>query len=138
MTLKCKKFVIFANKKLKINMLKIRTIVFIQWNIQVLHIVYVIESIVYLKKFLYFSTMDLTMIIILSLKIQQKNLKKKYLFRRKYWKIHKLFSSNSKKITIIDKIGEKITKTRCCRLQINDRARFMASLYQILLIILLK
>ena len=57
-------------------MLKIRTIVFIQWNIQVLHIVYVIESIVYLKKFLYLSTMDLTMIIILSLKIQQKNLKK--------------------------------------------------------------
>ena len=49
MILKCKKFVIFANKNLKINKLKIRTIVFIQWNIQVLHIVYVIESIVYLE-----------------------------------------------------------------------------------------
>ena len=48
MILKCK-FVIFANKNLKINKLKIRTIVFIQWNIQVLHIVYVIESIVYLE-----------------------------------------------------------------------------------------
>ena len=52
------KFAMPGTKKLKINMLKIKniktleTIVIIQENIEVLHIAYVIESIVYLKKFL--------------------------------------------------------------------------------------
>ena len=48
------------------NIAKLGTIVFMQVNIEVPHIAYVIQSIVYLKKFLKFFTIDLTMIIILS------------------------------------------------------------------------
>ena len=33
-----------------------------------------------------------------------------YLFRQKYWKIHKHYSSNRKEVTRIDKNKEKITK----------------------------
>ena len=50
------KSVIFIKKKLKINIwkikniVKIRIIVIIQTNIEVLHIAYVIKNIVYLKK----------------------------------------------------------------------------------------
>ena len=54
--IKTQKSVIFVKKHLKIEMLKIKyiaklgTIAIIQENIEVLHIFYVIQSIVYLKK----------------------------------------------------------------------------------------
>ena len=58
------KFVTVVKESLKINMLKIKNIVklkiivIMQGNIEVLRITY---SIMYLKTFLYFLTMDLTM-----------------------------------------------------------------------------
>ena len=68
--IKTQKSAIFVNKNLEINMpqikkYKVRDDV-IEGNIEVLHIAYVIQSIVYLRKFLQFFTMDLTMMIILS------------------------------------------------------------------------
>ena len=68
----------FENKKLKLlinedkkikkikNVAKLRTIFIIHVNKEVLHIPYVISSIVYVRKLLLFFTMDLTLIIILS------------------------------------------------------------------------
>ena len=54
-------YTIFVKKSLKINILKIKNfvmleiIVFIQVNIEVLHIADLFQNIVYLKQFLYFS-----------------------------------------------------------------------------------
>ena len=42
-----------------------------------------------------------------------------------------------KEVTRIDKNGEKITNIISCRLEFIESARFMASFYQILLIILM-
>ena len=75
--MKMNEFVIFANKNLKINMLKIKNIakieniLIIHGNIEVLKIAHVIQSLVYLKKFIYFFTMALTMIIILLQKFEE-------------------------------------------------------------------
>ena len=64
------KFVRFVKRNLKINMIKnmveLATIVLIHVNIDELHRSYVIQNMVYLKKFLKFFTMDLTMINIFS------------------------------------------------------------------------
>ena len=48
------------------NIVKLEIFVFIQENMEVLHIAYVIQNIVYLKKFLQFLIMDQTAIIISS------------------------------------------------------------------------
>ena len=56
---------IFVKESLKTNILKIKIIVMIQVNKEVLHIVYVIQSKLYQKEFLRFFTMDVTMNIIL-------------------------------------------------------------------------
>ena len=50
------------------NIVELEIIVIIQVNRQVLHKAYVIQNIVYLKKFLWIFTMNETMIVILSLK----------------------------------------------------------------------
>ena len=47
-------------------MVKLRTIVILQVNIEVLHLAYVIRNIVNLKTFVWFFTTDLAMITILS------------------------------------------------------------------------
>ena len=49
------------------------------------------------------------------------------MFRRKYWKVHKVHSSNKKDVSRIDKNGEGITKYRSCILQFIDSTRFIAS-----------
>ena len=68
--MKMQKFVRFVKRNLKINMIKnmveLATIVLIHVNIDELHRSYVIQNMVYLKKFLKFFTMDLTMINIFS------------------------------------------------------------------------
>ena len=70
--MKMQKRAIFVKKSLKIsifqikNIIKFEIIVIIHANVEVLHIVYAIQSIVHLKKFLYFFIMDLTIIIILQ------------------------------------------------------------------------
>ena len=50
-----------------------------------------------------------------------------YLFRRKLWKTHNLYSSNRKKVARIDKNWEEITKNISYKLWFIDGARFMAS-----------
>ena len=50
-----------------------------------------------------------------------------YMFRRKHGKKNYLFSSKEKKVTRIDKNGEKVTKNISYILQFIDSARFMAS-----------
>ena len=70
--MKIQKSTIFVKKILKINMLKIKNIkkseiiVIIQVNIEMLHVSYVTQHIVYLKELRWFFTMDQTIIIILS------------------------------------------------------------------------
>ena len=70
--MKIQKSAIFEEKSLKINLvrinniIKIKVIVILQVNIEVLHLAYVIQNIVYLKKCSYFFTMDQAIIIILS------------------------------------------------------------------------
>ena len=68
--MKMQKFVKFVKRNLKMNMIKnmveLATIVLIHVNIDELHRSYVIQNMVYLKKFLKFFTMDLTMINIFS------------------------------------------------------------------------
>ena len=49
------------------------------------------------------------------------------MFRRKYWKINNLFSSNGKRSRKNCENGEKITKAISYRLQFADSPRFMAS-----------
>ena len=49
------------------------------------------------------------------------------MFKRKYWKINNLYSSNRKEITKVGKNGEEITKNISCILQFIDSARFMTS-----------
>ena len=71
--------------------------------------------------------MDVTMIIILSKKRWQKNLKTIYLLRRKYRKIHNLYSSNKKEVRRIAKNGEEITKNISFILQFIDSRRLIAS-----------
>ena len=69
--IKMQKYAIFLKKNLKLNMLmiknsiKLRTILIIQGNIKLLHIAYVIQSIMYQKKFLQLFKMDLITIIAL-------------------------------------------------------------------------
>ena len=50
-----------------------------------------------------------------------------YLFRRKYWKIHNLYSSNKKEVAESDTNGEEVTKNISHIIQFIDSARFMAS-----------
>ena len=70
--MKIQKSTIFVKKILKMNMLKIKNIkkseiiVIIQVNIEMLHVSYVTQHIVYLKELPWFFTMDQTIIIILS------------------------------------------------------------------------
>ena len=49
------------------------------------------------------------------------------MFKRKYWKINNLYSSNRKEVTKVGKNGEEITKNISCILQFIDSARFMTS-----------
>ena len=61
---KMEKSVIFVKKKLKTNMCKIKNIikleviVIIQGNIEMLHIAYIIQNIVHLKKFIWLFIID--------------------------------------------------------------------------------
>ena len=56
----------FENRYMKDKIYRKEIIAIMQGNIEVLRIAYVIENIMYLKKFLQFFIMDLTMIGILS------------------------------------------------------------------------
>ena len=49
------------------------------------------------------------------------------MYERKYWKIHKLYSSNKNKVIIIDKKGKEVTKNISYRLQSIDSIIFIAS-----------
>ena len=89
---------------------------------------YVIWNIVCLKKFLYFFIMDQTMKSFYHKRVSRRIQTIVYLFRRKYWKIHNLRSSNKKKVTLIDKNREEITKNISYILQFIENTRFMASL----------
>ena len=68
--MKRQEFAVFAKKVLNINTLMIqiivKTIAIILVNTEVLHIAYVIQNTVYLKKSMWFFTVDRTIIIILS------------------------------------------------------------------------
>ena len=83
------KSAIVVNKYLKINMLKIKNIsklgttVIIQVNVEVLQI-YEIQHIVYLKKFSYFFSMDLTIYYHFIIKELAEEFEKIQMCRRKY------------------------------------------------------
>ena len=50
------------------------------------------------------------------------------MFKRKHWKIHNIFGSNTKNVTRIDKNGAETTKALSYRLKFIDSAIFMESL----------
>ena len=82
----------------------------------------------YLKKFLQFFTMDLTIIISFCRKRFKRRIwKTLYLLRKKYWKIYNLSVPIEKEIRIIDKTGKKIAKTISYRLKFIDSTRVMVS-----------
>ena len=101
------------------NIVKLGTIVVMQGNIEVLHIAYVLSSVVYLKKLLYFFTTYLTMIIIWSVR------------KIIYWLGENteryITFSIPKEVSNIEENIEQITKAIFFKLQLIDRARFKGS-----------
>ena len=89
--MKLQKSAIFVKKSLKINVLKIKniaklgTIVIIKVNLELLHIAYVIQSIVWLPFYQFYHN-----------KLGWRIWRTTDLFWKKIWKIHSLFSSNRK------------------------------------------